>query len=121
MKQLTIALCLLSLIIPFNVFAHSGGTDSSGCHTDSSTGSSHCHGDSGGDGSGDGVSSTTMIIVGSLLAVGIAGIVWYLVAKAPAPPSTALIDEDNSLAMPQLDLLVSPEGESGGVTAKWVW
>ncbi|WP_155770353.1 YHYH domain-containing protein, partial [Acinetobacter sp. NBRC 110496] len=26
-----------------NAFAHSGGTDSSGCHTNSKTGDRHCH------------------------------------------------------------------------------
>lgn len=32
-------------ILPASVSAHPGGTDSSGCHVQSSTGSRHCHGD----------------------------------------------------------------------------
>lgn len=52
---------ILVIIIPFNVIAHSGGTDSSGCHYvggEGNGGSRHCHNGSssggGGTSSGDG-------------------------------------------------------------------
>lgn len=38
-KLITVALTLAASF----AFAHSGGTNSSGCHTESSTGQYHCH------------------------------------------------------------------------------
>lgn len=38
----TIITALLSLAA-FSALAHSGGTDSNGCHTERRTGSYHCH------------------------------------------------------------------------------
>jgi len=34
---------LIVLLIPLNVFAHSGGTDAEGCHKNRKTGETHCH------------------------------------------------------------------------------
>lgn len=53
-------------------FAHSGGTDASGCHRDSSTGTRHCHGGSSGSGAGGDVDmmyglGTATSIIGALL------------------------------------------------------
>ena len=42
MKKLLLVLALAAA--PFAVLAHSGGTDSAGCHTDHSNGGYHCHG-----------------------------------------------------------------------------
>jgi len=44
--KLSILFFSLLLIFPISVFAHSGRTDSSGCHTNKKTGDYHCHGDS---------------------------------------------------------------------------
>ncbi|MBF9204166.1 MULTISPECIES: YHYH domain-containing protein [Acinetobacter] len=41
MKKL-LFICLIGFTVT-NVNAHSGGTDSSGCHTNSKTGQRHCH------------------------------------------------------------------------------
>jgi hypothetical protein len=38
-----IVILFLASIITTTAFAHSGGTDSSGCHTNSKTGVYHCH------------------------------------------------------------------------------
>ncbi|WP_155399336.1 YHYH domain-containing protein [Vibrio campbellii] len=38
-----IAIISLALAFSLPVMAHSGGTDSNGCHTDHSTGTRHCH------------------------------------------------------------------------------
>lgn len=46
MKKLLIMLLVsLSMAMSFSaqVFAHSGGTDSNGCHTNRKTGDYHCH------------------------------------------------------------------------------
>ena len=46
MKKFALALALAISSIAFasaDVFAHSGGTDRYGCHTDSRTGVYHCH------------------------------------------------------------------------------
>lgn len=34
---------MLLLILPLTTFAHSGGTDAKGCHTNRKTGEYHCH------------------------------------------------------------------------------
>ena len=39
----SIGLLLSLLLVPSIVLGHSGGTDSSGCHTDSRTDEYHCH------------------------------------------------------------------------------
>jgi hypothetical protein len=38
-----IAIISLTLAFSLPAMAHSGGTDSNGCHTDHSTGTRHCH------------------------------------------------------------------------------
>lgn len=40
MKKL---ITILALLASAGAFAHSGGTDSTGCHVDSRTGVRHCH------------------------------------------------------------------------------
>lgn len=44
--KLSILIFGLLIIFPISVFAHSGRTDSSGCHTNKKTGDYHCHGGS---------------------------------------------------------------------------
>ncbi len=41
MKKIVFVLFALAIAAP--VFAHSGGTDSMGCHVDRKTGIRHCH------------------------------------------------------------------------------
>lgn len=38
-----IVILVILLIFSVAAFAHSGGTDSAGCHTDRKTGGYHCH------------------------------------------------------------------------------
>lgn len=42
-KFISIALIALSVGLSAQVFAHSGGTNSEGCHTNKKTGDYHCH------------------------------------------------------------------------------
>ncbi|MGL4827044.1 MAG: YHYH domain-containing protein [Vibrionaceae bacterium] len=42
MKKI-LALFVISFVCVGTAFAHSGGTDSNGCHRDSKTGLRHCH------------------------------------------------------------------------------
>ena len=42
--QLFVAAFATIIALPMPVLAHSGGTDSSGCHTNRKTGDYHCHG-----------------------------------------------------------------------------
>ncbi|AZO36325.1 MAG: YHYH domain-containing protein [Mesorhizobium sp.] len=37
------ALTSLAMFLSMDAFAHSGGTDSNGCHTNHQTGEYHCH------------------------------------------------------------------------------
>lgn len=50
--QIVAAVVLVACLDASVVRAHSGGTDASGCHVDSSTGTRHCHGTGGGSGGG---------------------------------------------------------------------
>ena len=43
MKALLLTIAVLLAITTSTVFAHSGGLDSSGCHTNRKTGDYHCH------------------------------------------------------------------------------
>ena len=53
---------------PVVSFAHGGGLDSRGCHTDNSTGVYHCHGTNSGSGGGQLDIGTSFIIAGVILA-----------------------------------------------------
>lgn len=66
--------------------AHSGGTDAYGCHTDSSTGTSHCHNE--GSTSSTGTTSSSggdPIIVATAIATFVItiGVVVYVLNKKP--------------------------------------
>ena len=61
---------MLALLLGFNLaFAHGGGTDDDGCHTNSSTGDYHCHNgtsdSSSGSSSGNSSSSSTSTFLGT--------------------------------------------------------
>ncbi len=43
MKKVIVAIALFVLAISTSAFAHSGGTNSQGCHTNHRTGDYHCH------------------------------------------------------------------------------
>lgn len=44
MKAVVLLTSLALACVPVVVLAHSGGTDSNGCHTNRKTGDHHCHG-----------------------------------------------------------------------------
>ncbi len=44
MNKVKLIILLTILILPLSVSAHSGRTDSNGCHTNKKTGDYHCHG-----------------------------------------------------------------------------
>ena len=71
-------LFLISLLADSN--AHSGGTDENGCHTDSSTGTRHCHNDSGSS-SSDTSSSKSEPVDCSSVPVGMLPLVYILMLK----------------------------------------
>lgn len=43
LKMIIFALAMIAT--PILAYSHSGGTDAQGCHTNSTTGDSHCHSD----------------------------------------------------------------------------
>jgi hypothetical protein len=43
MKKVVLAIAIIFGFLSVNAFAHSGGTDANGCHTDHKTGQYHCH------------------------------------------------------------------------------
>lgn len=42
-KMKKLALIVLTMVATSSAFAHSGGKDAYGCHTDHKTGNYHCH------------------------------------------------------------------------------
>ncbi|WP_095159979.1 YHYH domain-containing protein [Pseudomonas sp. Irchel 3E13] len=43
MKVISLVIATVLSLSSVSVFAHSGGTDSKGCHTNHKTGERHCH------------------------------------------------------------------------------
>ncbi|MBH23366.1 MAG: hypothetical protein CMH57_02660 [Myxococcales bacterium] len=82
---LTLALTALVAFTPTMALAHSGGTDSNGCHNNSSTGTRHCHNDGlGGDGG-------TYLVLG-LLGLGALGLIIWGVSSANSSRYSQLED-----------------------------
>ena len=85
MRGLVVFAIVLGLVFaPMSAYAHSGGTDSNGCHV------GHCHGGGGGgsgDGAGAAVAVVVVLVVVVLLGVGVA----------------ALANSDPTATAPQLD------------------
>ena len=81
-KLVSVGLCaLLAFQATIPAYAHSGGTDSMGCHRESSTGTRHCHngGTSGGARSGD---EDRLVVVGAVLIGAIVvGVATYFVVR----------------------------------------
>jgi hypothetical protein len=74
MKSTLSLLLTLSLLISTPAFAHSGGTDSNGCHTNTSTGDYHCHNSGSGGGGGGQLSQGAIVglaIGGFVIAAGL--------------------------------------------------
>ena len=62
----SLGVVVLASALTFNssyAFAHSGNTDSSGCHTETRTGTRHCHNSKGGS------KNTGLILGGAILAI----------------------------------------------------
>ncbi|MCH9852744.1 MAG: YHYH domain-containing protein [Alphaproteobacteria bacterium] len=79
MKQLSILLITIFTINLCNIQvaqAHSGGTDSSGCHNDNINGGRHCHND------GDDDSGGSLEVGDALLWLTIGIIIGYIICKA---------------------------------------
>ncbi|MGI2027776.1 YHYH domain-containing protein [Endozoicomonas acroporae] len=89
-NQITPLIVSLSLLVSSITFAHSGGTDSNGCHTNHSTNEYHCH-NSKDSNSKEATTALAIIVVGGL-------IYWYFK------------DSDNKQSSYHLNL--APEEES---------
>lgn len=75
MRIFTAIVLTLSLVFASPAFAHSGGTDDNGCHTNSDTGDYHCHNSNGGSSGrggniGLGPGATIALVVGGMAVVG---------------------------------------------------
>ncbi len=66
LSKITSVFLCTSLIFPSIAEAHSGGTNSEGCHNQTSNNSYHCHSDSG----SSSVSDSTLYILGGTIVVG---------------------------------------------------
>lgn len=68
---------LVSILLTTTLTAHSGNTDSSGCHTNHKTGEYHCHNSKHDD---EGGSVDILVLIGAVVAT--AGIIWWVNEKA---------------------------------------
>jgi len=80
LKRAGFLVIIITILIPQVSFSHSGGTDSNGCHTDSSTGTRHCHNSSNSSESSDSGGSVELIILAVILVSGI--IYWQYSSKS---------------------------------------
>lgn len=77
-----VALLLCVVLVSRVSFAHSGGTDENGCHTDSRTGDYHCHNDDGGGGgSASSAGSRNVVAATVLLLLGSAGALYVALVR----------------------------------------
>lgn len=118
----TLTICLALALAPTTAWAHSGGTDSDGCHTDSSTDLRHCH-SSGGGGGGNSRKKDALIIVGTLafVALSLGFAAWAAEAKL-----AELSESEPTPEAPEDDELVWgvdgwADEDSGGVILQVQW
>ena len=115
MRAVLVAFLCVSFLTTNISYAHSGGTDSDGCHAGSQP--YHCHG--GGD---TDAGTVTLIVLGSAVVVG--GLIWLIYWGASYnqqnPQPVSIINNDDGLAaIPTVDVLVGDD--SGGLQFKWFW
>ncbi len=114
MKMLIASILILSIMTTNVGFAHSGGTDSNGCHAGSQP--YHCHGDSeeGGD------PTVALIVLGSIIVVGgIVLISWTLCRGSKSQAAAEKEIDEGFASLPTLNVLVGED--SGGLQLKWFW
>lgn len=94
MRTFAAFVCALALTLsPVVVSAHSGGTDAQGCHTDSSTGTRHCHGGGGGgSGGGGGEVDESVIVISVMVGVVALIVLIYLATSDGGGGSRQLAD-----------------------------
>ncbi|MBI5674637.1 MAG: YHYH domain-containing protein [Nitrospirae bacterium] len=62
---------VISLVMATSIYAHSGGTNSEGCHSDNINGGYHCH-----NSSGNSSDSDLSVLVAAGIIVAVVAIVW---------------------------------------------
>lgn len=101
---------ILSLIMVTSVYAHSGNTDSNGCHNDYINGGYHCH--NGGDSGGSGGDSSGLII-GAVIVVAVVVLVW-IVTKHWGSNNKTLSEAVNTEKLP-INVEMSSNLENDGI------
>ncbi len=81
--------CFLSICLIFNthVFAHSGGTNSAGCHNDNINGGYHCHNSKDSSYSNGGEILLAVLVVGAAY--------WYFSNLEPNSTNNYVLDQPN--------------------------
>jgi len=87
--QLLSSVLGICLSLPTQVFAHSGGTNSAGCHNDNINGGSHCHNSK--DSSSSSISGEGVVL--AILVVGAA--YWYFSNLEENPTKNYVLDQQN--------------------------
>jgi hypothetical protein len=77
------------LSLPTQVFAHSGGTNSDGCHNDNINGGYHCHNSKSSSSSGGSEILIAALVVGAAY--------WYYTTLEPSSNNSYKLDEPNKL------------------------
>lgn len=112
LKQMFLFLLVLTLLTAQVAHAHSGNTDSYGCHNDNIHGGRHCH-NSGNSNSTEGEDIATSIVI-----IGVAVIVVYWISKNTSPLPIEPLSEAGLPVKPSLHFFFLPtvdEGNIGGM------
>ncbi len=113
MRRVLVCLVALGLVAaPMSVYAHSGGTDSNGCHV------GHCHG-GGGGGDSDGGEVVAIVAGVVLLGLIIGAVIWVNSIQKPKRASAEPIQYNGDSLPVRMDGWASEE--SGGVLLEVAW
>ena len=111
-KPISVVFAVVLYFASPTILAHSGGTDSSGCHTESATGQRHCH-----NSKGNSEDDNTWVNIGIGLLV-VAGLYYtYRWLKSDTQSFSYLEDEKE---FPPLNIQFTRDSD-GGVATKAIW
>jgi len=105
------------LLFTNNIYAHSGGTNSDGCHNDNINGGYHCHNSKSSNSSSNSNSDSGSNILCAALVAGVA--YWYLSSnKSKSPRNNITSQPDKKINHIKLLLAPISKTEFDGITIR---
>ena len=101
-KQMCFIILILSLLTAQVAQAHSGGTNSDGCHNDNIHGGYHCNN------SGNSSSTQDVNIAATIVIIGVAVLVVYWISKNMPPSPIGPLSEVGPPVQPSLHFFFRP-------------